>query len=338
MRIQRPAFQTSSHRITRAIGAVAVAWMTISTAPSSAAEPPTGTRPFTVVVTIKPIHALAAAVLGTVAAPELLIEGAGSPHTYALKPSQVRGLHQARAVLMVSDDLETFMGKVSTTLPKAVKLVKLDQAPGLTRLPVREGGLFERDDDHDHAHGHKHGHGAARGKAPMDAHFWLDPENGKAMLAYLAQVFSALAPAHAATFEANARAASTRLDTLQQDLSRDLQPVVAKPFLVFHDAYQYFEQRFGLTSAGSITVNPEVQPGAKRLKALRQRMEAGGVVCVFAEPQFEPKLVATLTEGTKVRKGTLDPIGAKIPPGADAYEALLRGLASDMKTCLGATS
>ena len=180
MGIQRRSRDALRRVIAGAFGAVALAGMALSPDIGQAAEPSAGARAFTVVVTIKPVHALAAAVLGTVSTPELLIEGAGSPHTYALKPSQVRGLHQARAVLMVSDDLETFMGKVATTLPRAVKLVKLDQAPGLARLPVREGGLFEKDEDHGHGHGHKHGQATARGKAPMDAHFWLDPENGKA--------------------------------------------------------------------------------------------------------------------------------------------------------------
>ena len=314
--------------------------------PAMLAQTPPPARPLNVIATIKPIHALAAAVLGDVARPGLLIDGAASPHTYALKPSQVRGLNAASAVLMVSDDLETFMIKVAASLPKTVRTVRLDSAPGLTRLPVREGGLYEQD-DHDHGHaGHDHDHekkSAAKksggpSSPPMDAHLWLDPENGKAILAHLAAVFADLDPAHKATFESNARAAAGRLDQLQKDLVRDLQPVAGKPFLVFHDAYQYFERRFGLTSAGSITVNPEVQPGAKRLKALRDRMEQGGAVCVFAEPQFEPKLVATLINGTKVRKGTLDPVGAALPAGPDAYEGVLRGLAAELRGCLGGTS
>ena len=325
---------------------------------TSASPPTTAIAPLTVVTTIKPIHALTAAVLGGVAKPELLIDGAASPHTYALKPSQVRRLNEASAVIMVSSELETFMDKIVASLPKSTTVVKLDQAPGIARLPVREGGLFET---HDHAReqtksagGHSHlGHGHSQtgktaatstGKVQrspnesFDTHLWLDPQNAKAILTYLAKVLSDLRPEHRATFAANASAMAVRLDALQEDIARDLQPVKGKPFIVFHDAYQYFEQRFGLRATGSITLNPEVQPGAKRIKELRARLQAGGAVCVFAEPQFEPRLVATLIEGTKVRKGTLDPIGLALAPDASAYENLLRALASDLRTCLGGTS
>ena len=162
-------------------------------------------------------------------------------------------------------------------------------------------------------HGHGHGHGGKAApkpagktqRAPMesfDTHLWLDPQNAKAILAHLTNVLSDISPAHRATFEANASATAGRLDTLQAEITKELEPVAGKPFIVFHDAYQYFEKRFGLQAVGSITLNPEVQPGAKRIKELRGRLEAGGAVCIFSEPQFEPKLVATLIEGTKVRK------------------------------------
>jgi zinc transport system substrate-binding protein len=298
-----------------------------------------------VVVTIKPIHSLAAALMEGIGEPHLLIEGTASPHSYALKPSEVRELHAARVVVMVSDGLETFMGKVARSLPKSAKLVRLDRAPGITLLPVREGGLFEA---HAHegkggqAHGHGHDHGkkaksAAKAAPGMaDGHIWLDPVNAKAIVAELARVLGEVAPEHKARLAANAGAATARIDALQAEIARDLEVVRGKPFIVFHDAYQYFESRFGLAAAGSITVNPEVQPGARRLKELRERLEKAGAVCVFAEPQFEPKIVRTLTEGTKVRIGTLDPIGAAIPAGPDAYGQLLKGLAADLKGCLAA--
>ena len=317
---------------------------TAARAQSTAAPAAAPAQPLSVVVTIKPVHALAAAVLGDVATPHLLIEGAASPHAFALKPSHVRRLNEAQAVIMVSDELETFMGRVRAALPASVKVLELDGVAGLTRLPVRTGGLFEAHDD-DHA-GHAHASKAAKpGSAPehaghggMDPHLWLDPENAKVILRFLTAELSALSPTHAETFERNARAMADRIDRVSQEIAGELQPLATKPFIVFHDAYQYFEHRYGLSAVGSITLNPEVQPGARRLTALRNRMIAGGAVCVFAEPQFEPKIIATLVAGTKVRKGTLDPIGVALPAGPDAYEGLLRGLASELRTCLGGTS
>lgn len=337
----------------RFLPALAVGWWhgsLIGAAQAQSSAPPA----LSVVATIKPIHALTAAVLGDAGKVELLLEGAASPHTYALKPSQVRQLHEATAVVMVSSSLETFMDKVVTSLPGTVKIVRLEQAPGLVRHPVRMGGLFDAH-EHDepaqkggHHHGHAHGAKASRKSAvdgansgdgePWDTHFWLDPRNGKAIVAHIAGVLASVAPAQRAQFEANAHAMSDRLDRLEQDLARELQPVAGKPFIVFHDAFQYFEHRFGVQASGSITLNPDVQPGARRIKQLRGKLEAGGAVCVFAEPQFEPRIVETLIAGTKVRRGMLDPTGAALPKGPDAYEGMLRGVAAGMRSCLGTTS
>lgn len=309
--------------------------------------------PLSVVVTIKPIHALTAAVLGDLGKAELLLDGAASPHTYALKPSQVRQLNKADAVVMVSTALETFMAKVISSLPRAVTVVKIDQADGLERLPIREGGLFE---EHDHASGGaKHGHGHAhrhegKSRTPtgdrghrdsdeaIDAHLWLDPQNAKTIVAHITTSLAKLRPAFRPALEKNAAAVTARLDALQDTIARDLQSVQSKPFIVFHDAYQYFERRFGVLAAGSITLNPDVQPGARRLKELRGRLQVGGAVCVFAEPQFEPKIVETLIQGTKIRRGVLDPIGISITPGPDAYETLLVNMARAMRACLDGTS
>ena len=335
-----------------AVASIAVVGTGRSAAHAQIATPATE-APFVVLATIKPLHALTAAVLGDVAKTELLIYGGASPHTYALKPSQVRLLNEATAVVMVSSDLETFIEKVVTSLPKSVAVVKVDGAAGLQRWPVREGGLFEGHDHgggsskasgrHDHSHDHGDKRSASTKKAQaysgeLDPHLWLDPDNAKAIVMHLAKVFSDLHPKHRATFEKNSAAMIARLDVVTADIKRELKPVEGKRFIVFHDAYQYFERRFGLMASGSITLNPDVQPGARRLKELRGRIQAGGMVCVFAEPQFEPKLITTLIEGTKVRKGTLDPIGIAVPPGPEAYETLVRTMATDFRTCLGATS
>jgi zinc transport system substrate-binding protein len=304
-------------------------------------------RPPAVVATIKPIHSLAAAIMQGVAEPALLLQGTASPHVYALKPSDVRTLNEARLVVLVGDTLETFMGKVLASLPKSVEVARLDQIDGLTLLPVREGGPFEahthagEGGKHKHGHGHSHGR-ADRGRkakaAEHDGHIWLDPANAKLIGAYLAQVLSRISPAHAATFEANRRKLDAELDALTAELARETTALKAKPFFVFHDAYQYFEARFGLPAAGSITVNPEVPPGARRLKDIKARLDKGGAVCVFAEPQFDAKLVRSLVEGSKVRAGSLDPNGAALPAGPGAYPTLLRGLVSDLKACLEAQS
>lgn len=188
------------------------------------------------------------------------------------------------------------------------------------------------DDDHDHAdHGHDH---HDHDGLTVDGHVWLDPINALAMVDAIEQGLSQAAPDHAAQFAANADALRTRLEALDRDLAATLEPVSTRPFIVFHDAYQYFETRYGLAGVGSITLGPEIQPGAQRLSDLRDRLARDDVTCVFQEPQFEPRLVSVVVEGTDVQVGTLDPLGADITPGPDAYFDLMRAMADSLADCL----
>ena len=284
-----------------------------------------------VVVTIKPLHALVAQVMAGAGTPQLLVRGAASAHTYALKPSDAARLHQADIFFRMSEIMEPFTAKVAKSLPKRVQVVTLQDTPGLKLLSRRTGATFEDEhhDDHGHGHTHTHTHGA------KDGHAWLDPVNAKLMADRIAQALSAKEPAKAAVYRANADALKAKLDALNAELARDLAPVAGKPFVVFHDALQYFERRYGLKAVGSIAISPEVAPGAKRISTLRKRVASLAAVCVFAEPQFDTRLADNLVEGTRARTGTIDPEGAKIEPGPDLYFTLLRNLAKDLRACLG---
>ncbi len=189
-------------------------------------------------------------------------------------------------------------------------------------------------DDHDHD---KHAHeGHAHGE--KDVHIWLDPHNAKHIVEAVVARLSAEDPAHASVYKSNGEAVIARLDALDTELASAMESVRDLPFIVFHDAYHYFENRYGLNAAGSVTVSPERQPGAKRLSEIREKVADAGAVCVFSEPQFEPALVDTVVEGTPARTGVLDPLGAEIEPGPDAYETLLRNLASSLSDCLRPSS
>jgi zinc transport system substrate-binding protein len=281
-----------------------------------------------VVVTIKPIHSLAVAVMEGAGTPTLLLKGASSPHAYALRPSEARSLSTADIIIRVSDNLESFLDKPLASLSAHAKVITLSDSPGIKLLPVRESGTFEPHDHGDHDAGAGHAH------EEHDAHLWLSPDNAAAIADQLAAVFAKAEPDHAALFKANAAKLKQRLAALDAELARAVAPVKGKTFIVFHDAYQYFEQHFGLEAAGSITISPERQPGAARLKAIRAKIAGARTACVFSEPQFEPKLVGTVIEGTGARTGVLDPIGAAIPEGQDQYFQLMTGLAKDLNRCL----
>ncbi|GES45095.1 zinc ABC transporter substrate-binding protein [Rhizobium dioscoreae] len=290
-----------------------------------------------VVVSIKPIHSLVAAVMQGVGTPDLIVDGAASPHTYALKPSNARSLQEAKVVFWVGPGMEAFLQKPLAALGTNATVVELDDAPGIAKLKFREGGAFEPHDDgdeheasDDHAHDHDHDHGE------FDTHLWLDPHNAKAMVAEITTSLVAADPANALTYEANQKTLDDKLDALDAEIASTLAPVKDKPFIVFHDAYQYFEHRYGVRVSGSITVSPETIPGAQRVAEIRSKVADLGATCVFAEPQFEPKLVNVVLEGTAAKSGVLDPEAATLPQGPDLYFDLMRGIASSLKTCLSA--
>ncbi|WP_113393915.1 zinc ABC transporter substrate-binding protein ZnuA [Rhizobium sp. SYY.PMSO] len=283
-----------------------------------------------VVVSIKPIHSLVAAVMQGVGTPDLIVDGAASPHTYALKPSNARSLQQAQLVFWVGPGMEAFLQKPLSALGSNATVVELDHAPGITKLKFREGGAFEPHDDGDEheAEDHDHDHGE------FDTHLWLDPHNAKAMVTEITTSLVAADPANALTYETNQKALNDKLDALDTEIASTLAPVKDKPFIVFHDAYQYFEHRYGVRVSGSITVSPETIPGAQRVAEIHSKVAGLGATCVFAEPQFEPKLVNVVLEGTSAKSGVLDPEAATLPQGPDLYFDLMRGIASSLKTCL----
>ena len=322
-----------------------------------------------ITASIKPIHSLVAGVTKGVTEPYLLIPGSASPHSYSLKPSDAQALENANIVFWVGEDMETFMTGPLEALADDATVVPLSKAPGVTLLDVREGGDWEAhdhgeehahgDDDrhgHDHgdAHSHDHDHGEdhANSKKPahddhehgehahgsIDAHIWLDPENAKAMVAHVVAVLSEADPDNAAAYEQNGADTTARLDTLTAELRDILAPVQDKPYFVFHDAYQYFEARFDLSAAGSITINPATQPSAQRVEEISEKIGKAGATCIFAEPQFTPKLIEVVTEGTDAGSGVLDPIGAELADGPDMYFQLMRQNARAIADCLSANS
>ncbi|HEV7304850.1 zinc ABC transporter substrate-binding protein ZnuA [Ensifer sp.] len=314
-----------------------------------------------VVVSIKPIHSLVASIMQGVGEPSLIVEGAASPHTYNMKPSNASALQAAKVVFWVGPGLEAFLDKPLDTLTTGAKVVELSEAPGIEKLKFREGGAFEAHDHghegeegdqhaegeagHDHAaapemgaaHDHGHDH-HDHGHGDTDLHMWLDPLNAKAMAAQIEKTLAEADPDNAGAYKANLEALNTRLDALDATLKETVAPVKDKPFVVFHDAYQYFEHRYQVRVAGSITVSPEVLPGADRLSQIHAKIKELGATCVFAEPQFEPKLINVVIEGTPAKSGTLDPEAGTLDAGPDLYFQMMEGIGTSLKACLSSAS
>jgi len=295
-----------------------------------------------VVTSIKPIHSLVSAVMDGIGTPSLIIEGAGSPHTYALKPSQAKALQDADLVFWVGPAIESFLEKPIKEVASSARIVTLSDAHGLIKIEFREGGNFDSHDDHakhddhdDHAkHDDHDDHAKHDDHGQFDMHLWLDPENAKMMINAIEEALIEADPRNARTYQGNAANVKRDLDKLITEVDAEMSPVKGTPYVVFHDAYQYFEVRFGMKPVGSITVSPETLPGAKRVKELREKIKSLNASCVFSEPQFEPKLIATVIEGTSAGTGVLDPLGVSIKAGPEMYFTLIRNMSKSLKNCL----
>ncbi|MEQ9145836.1 MAG: zinc ABC transporter substrate-binding protein [Parvibaculaceae bacterium] len=286
-----------------------------------------------VVATIKPVHSLVAAIMGTTGTPALLIDGGASPHTFSLKPSHARALAHADIVFWIGPVLEQFLEGPLANLAEQARSVPLLETSNVRDLPVRSGGVWETHDTHD-AHGDEHGTAPQDGPSAIDPHIWLDVGNAIALTGAIEEELTKAYPDLAATFAANAERLRDRLTALDREIEATVSPVSTTPYFVFHDAYQYYETRYGLAPLGAVTASPDIRPGARRLTDLRQTVEERGVVCVFAEPQFEPRLLNILVEDEKVRLALLDPLGSDIAAGPDHYADSMRALTASLVGCL----
>jgi zinc transport system substrate-binding protein len=308
-----------------------------------------------VVVSIKPLHSLVARIMDGVGTPDLLVSGGASLHSFSLKPSQAAALQEAELVVWVGPGLESFLHEPLETLSGKARVVEAMELPGILLLPTREGGTWEphvhdhhggdenhegeethdHEDEEEHEHegevGHDHEHDHEGG---VDGHLFLDVGNARTVAAAVATALAELDPAHATAYAANAAALDKELQALDVEVAATLAPVAGRPFVVFHDAYQYFERRYNLAALGSITVSPEQSPGAKRLAEIRDRIVELQATCVFAEPGFQPALVETVLSGTGARSGVLDPEGIALDPGPALYGELLRALGQNLRDCL----
>lgn len=294
-----------------------LAALLLSTIPVSAFAAPK------VVVSIVPLHSLVAGVMEGVGTPELLMQSVNSEHSSSYSPQQISDLGHADVVFIIGDNLEVKLGEISgTETVNGKKFEKLDQASGIIKHSIREGGNWEIDADEPETGN------------TVDPHIWLDPENAKAMTLTIAAALVLADPANANTYNTNMAKQVEGLDQLETEITSALGSVSHKPFIVFHDAYQYFETRFGLHAAGSITDYSAAAASAKRLDEIRTKIISSKAACVFKEPQYSDASVKVVTEGSPAKIGVLDPIGAGLTPGKDAYGVLLRNLTKNLTDCL----
>ena len=310
-----------------------------------------------VVTSIKPLHSLTSYIMEGVGEPDLIIDGVASPHNFQIKPSHAKMLQKADLVIWVGEDLESFLPSALKSIPKNAVVFELLDQSGLKKLKFREKNIFEGHDDHDehghdeHAkkeekhddHGHDdkakkeddhddHGHdehGHAHGE--YDPHIWLDPSNAKVIVKKITNQLSKIDKDNSSVYKANSKKLLKDLDGLIKEVKNEINKDAS--FVVFHDAYQYFEKRFGINVIGALTVNPDVMPGAEQLSEIREVIEHEKAKCIFSEPQFNPNIINSIASDTGVKTGVLDPLGANINKGKNMYFQLIKDMSNSLKDC-----
>jgi zinc transport system substrate-binding protein len=277
-----------------------------------------------VLTSIKPLQLIAAAVQDGVAIPEVLLPPGASPHNYALRPSDVRKVQSVDLLYWIGPDMEGFLPRVlnGRTLPS----VAVQDLPGLKLRRFAEDNHSHAEEADEHDHDHRPG--------SLDAHLWLSPVNARVIAAKMAADLSVADPANAARYQSNLKAFDERLDALDLRLKKRLAAIEGKPYFVFHEAFDYFEDAYGLKHAGVFSVAAEVQPGAQHVAAMRTRLQEVGKTCVFSEPPLRPRLAETLVAGLPVKLAELDALGGYTPATAQGYEQVLEKLGNDLAGCL----
>ena len=285
-----------------------------------------------VVTSIKPIHSLVSYVMDGIGKPDLIVDGYNSPHSFSLKPSHAKMLENADLVIWIGEDLEAFLEKPLDTIAKKAKNIEVKDLKGIQKLEFREKNIFENHDDHkghdDHKEKDDH-KGHAHGK--YDPHVWLDPINAKVIIKEITKQLVQLDSKNSSAYKSNSKKALMDIDKLTQNIKKDLNKDLR--FVVFHDAYQYFEKRFGIQVLGALTVNTDVMPGAEKLSEIREVIEHEKVNCLFSEPQFNPAIIESIAKDTNVKIGVLDPLGVSLDKGKDLYFDLIKNISNSFKGC-----
>ena len=315
-----------------------------------------------VAVDIAPVHSLVTRVMDGVGAPNLVIQVGASPHEYNLRPSEAQALQDANLVFWIGSDLTPWLADAIQTLAPNASTTALLESEGTIELEFRESALFEAHahgdhdedkhadhddhddhdedkhadhDDHDDHDEDKHaGHDDHDDHGAHDPHAWLSPQNAKTWLNVIASKLSAADPKNAGIYFSNAAAGQTEIDALIAEVNVTLEPVRGMNFIVFHDAYQYFENDFDFPASGAISIADASDPSPARIQEIQGRISNEGIDCVLAEPQFNPGLVATVMDGSEAKTGILDPLGAGLQPGAKLYPELIRNLSKALTNCL----
>ena len=311
-----------------------------------------------VIADIAPIHSLVSRVMDGVGEPKLIVPNETSPHDYRLRPADAQAIEDANLVFWMGEGLTPWMERALEALNSDTDIVEFLALEESTRLSFREGALFEAHGDHDDHDDHDehddhddhdkdhddhddhdkdhddHDDHAGHDHGEFDPHAWLSTSNAKTWVNVIAAKLSSIDPNNAGTYFANASEARNEMDALDDEINAMLAPVRGGKFIVFHDAYQYFESVYDFPASGAISLGDASDPSAARIAEIADRIKRENIDCVLSEPQFNAGLVKTVMGGTDANTQVIDPLGFGIEPGSSLYPKLIRAMAQSLVDCL----
>ena len=285
-----------------------------------------------VVTTIKPIHSLVAGVMDGLGSPSLIVDGSNSPHNFSLKPSHAKMIEDAEIIFWVGEDLETFMIKPLESIANNATKVSFMDLDSIIKLKFKEENILEvegYDDDHDDHDDHDNHDKHADGE--FDAHIWLDPKNAIEIVNEIAKTLSLKDPNKKNVYYSNAEKLNHSLNELIEKINLSINKNAR--FIVFHDAYQYFEKRFDVSSAGALILNEEALPSAKKVSEIHKIIKKQNINCIISEPQFNPNIIKSIAQDSSILTGSFDPLGSSFDTNKNLYFEMILSLSNSLKDC-----
>jgi zinc transport system substrate-binding protein len=279
-----------------------------------------------VVVSVEPLRLIIAPLLNDVADVDVLIRPGQSPHHYALKPSDIVKMSQARLTLWFGPSLEPFLTKAIARLPS-------EQVIQLDKLDLAWRSLSEPEHDHSQAHEKDHEHHDHE-SSDIDPHFWLSPSFVRQVLGPVVKELSLHFPAQVEQIISNHQRFDTQLIEIEKAVSASLKGGRSQAFVTYHRSLEYFVAEFALNQQGIIAANLERNLSGKTLLDLRRQIQQNNVVCILSEPEFSQVNLTKVTQGMAVKQVEVDLLGAKLSSDNAQYQALMRRLAEDVRRCL----
>lgn len=284
-----------------------------------------------VVTSIKPIHSLASRIMGDKGELEVLVSGGLTPHIFRMKPSDFKKVVEADVLFYISPKFETFLQSASIVERSSLNAMAFAEQEGMKLYPYRDSKVWYTEEE-EHAHEindrhHDHDHG------DMDLHIWLDPSNARRMVDIIKDTLSEIDPANSFHYGRNAQLLKKELYEQEELIRELLRPLRDSAMIVYHDAFQYYERAYALSSMGAVQLRDDEPPSVKHLAALKRIAEEKNVACVLAIPGTHPRIAMAVMGELDIGYSVVDHLGEYLEEGPESYQQLVFAITQSILDC-----